>query len=247
MKKIFIVVSVMVILMLGSGDVFATGTYLVYDPGGSQNFIKNAMTQLGYTYDVRDSSSPVTAADLAGAYEALVIGWTTYGDYSGLHSDILLGITGNKVLTGHDADYHTGHSNAAAALFMDRIVSFAGSAPGTGIVAFTDWASTPFSYLPGGWGIAATGLLAQDQITSITLAGTASGFYDGLTLGQLSGWGQSYHSVFTGWGSSFESFEVGSEGVVTIGQTVTPYSTPEPTTLLLLGMGFMCLVGIRRK
>ena len=36
--------------------------FLVYNPGGSD--ITGAMSELGITYDLRDSSNPVTAADL---------------------------------------------------------------------------------------------------------------------------------------------------------------------------------------
>jgi hypothetical protein len=254
MKNFLSVVMVMAILMLGPGYAFS-GTYLVYDPGGSQDNVSAAMTSLGYTYDVRNASNVVTSVDLtSGAYEALVIGWSVDGDYSGLTPSALEGITGNKVLTGHDADYHTYYGVDAAETFMQRIVDFSGSASATGIVAFTDYnySSAPFSYLPDSWGIEAVGGLSEEIITGITADGVASGFYTGLSLGDLSNWGQSFHSYFTSYDPSFKSFELGAYGgsderVITIGTTVTPYSTPEPATLLLIGLGLMGLAGVRRK
>jgi len=255
MKKLSIVVVFIALLMLGSNLAFG-GTYLVYDPGGDQNNVASAMTSLGYTYDVRNASNPVTLADLtSGLYEALVIGWSVGGNYMGLTPTALEGITGNKVLTGHDADYHTYWGNDAAKTFMQRIVDFAGSATATGIVAFTDYnyGAAPFSYLPVSWGITAVGGLSSETITGITADGVASGFYTGLSLSDLSNWYNSFHTYFTAFGSDFKAFELGayggsSERVITIGTTVTPYSTPEPASLLLLGAGLLGLgARMRRK
>jgi len=252
MKKLLTIGVLCAVLVLGGGYAFA-GTYLVYDPGGTQDNIQSAMTTLGFTYDVRTATpgNTVTTADLtSGNYEALVIGWSVSGDYTGLSTSALTaGITGNKILTGHDADYHTWAGNAAAATFMQRAVLFAGAASGTGILAFPDWVSSPFAYLPSAWGISATGFLAEQTISAITADGDASGLYAGLTLADLSNWGESYHAIFTAYESSiFKSFELGSyPGVVTIGTTVTPLPTPEPSILILLGCGLLGLLGLRKR
>ena len=251
MKKLLTIGVLCAVLVLGSGYAFA-GKYLVYDPGGDQDHIQSAMTTLGFTYDVRTSTAgnTVTEADLtSGNYEALVIGWSVGGNYTGLSTSALTaGITGNKILTGHDADYHTWASNAAAATFMQRAVLFAGAASGTGILAFPDWVASPFAYLPSAWGILATGNFSAETISAITVDGVASGLYAGLSLADLSNWGESYHAIFTGYDSIFKSFELGSRpGVVTIGTTVTPLQTPEPSILILLGCGLLGLLGLRKR
>ena len=253
MKRLLTIGIICAVLVLGSGYAFA-GKYLVYDPGGSQDNIQAAMTQLGYTFDVRTSAAgnQVTSTDLtSGTYEALVIGWSVDGDYSGLAAVSSAGITGNAVLTGHDADYHTATGVLAAATVMKRMVDFAGNAAGTGILAFTEWTTSPFAYLPAEWAIKAVGETSGEIVTSITPAGTASGFYNGLTLGQLSNWGNSFHAYFTGYGAMFSPFEYGDFGgtdsVITIGTTVTPLVTPEPLTLLLLGCGLLGLLGLGKR
>jgi PEP-CTERM motif len=177
---------------------------------------------------------------------------------SGLPADVLAaGITGNILLTGHDADVHTvlGYDSSgspgdavgqAASKFLDQAIARGDAGAGTGFVALADY-STAFAYLPAAWGITATGGLLSETVDLITAAGTASGVYNDLTAAAMSNWQESYHDKFTAWGSDFQSFEIG--GVtqdinVTIGAA---HPVPEPGTLLLLGSGLAGLVGIGRK
>ena len=208
------------------------GPFLVYESGTSQNQVAAAMTALGFSYDLRSAANPVTAADLA-SHEALVVGWASGGiDMSGLNPAILAaGVTGNRLLTGHDADYHTAIGVPAAAALMSRYVQFAAADAGTGLLAFPVYQANPFSYLPPGWGITAFDSLTSETIDQITPQGVASGLYSGLTTADLSNWEQSFHAGFTAWGPDFQPFEMGhppSGTYVTIGTTVTPVSIPAP-------------------
>ncbi|UCD51393.1 MAG: hypothetical protein JSW27_01935 [Phycisphaerales bacterium] len=220
---------------------FATSAYadfVVYDTGGSQSRIQNAMTALGLSYVVRDKDNPVTAADLSTA-DALVVGWNydkySDADMAGLSASVLeSSITGNILLTGHDADFHAGGGNAAQT-FMSQAIDFSTAAGGTGLVAMSDYDTVAFDYLPASYGISATGGISLDTISAITAAGAASGVYDGLTTTALSNWGQSYHTMFNSWGSAFVSFELGgNREAVTIARVVP---VPGAVLLGLLGLG----------
>lgn len=251
MKRCYVILVFAALLVAGGGTAYAL-PYLVYDSGGNQDVIQQAMTLLGFSYDVRSAANPVTSGDLA-THEALVIGWSASGyDMSGLTPGVLVaGITGNRIFTGHDADYHTVAGVHAAAVFMQRAVLFAGAAAGPGILAFPVFDPSPFSYLPSAWGISSFDNLTSETIDAITPEGMASGLYTGLTLADLSNWGQSFHAGFTAWDPVFNPFEIGDPPVgtvVTIGTTVTPVQiVPEPASILLLGAGLIGLAAIRRQ
>jgi hypothetical protein len=233
----------LVILLAVNG--YAAET-LVYDGGGPQAGIQNAMTALGIPYDLRGPGNPVTAGDLA-SHNLLVVGWNYGGDMSGIQPSVLAGgITGNILLTGHDPDYHAAlvPPLAAATTFLSQAISFARGGNGTGLVALGDY-STAFSYLPPEWGISATGGLMKDDIDFFTPEGQASGVYDGLTPANMSGWQVSYHATFDTWGSlvPFEVGGVNRADVVTIGGIVVP----APGALLLGSIGALLIGWLRRR
>jgi hypothetical protein len=222
---------------------FATNAYadlVVYDNQGSQYNIDTALTLMGLTYEEKTS---ITAADLS-AGDVLIIPWNLGGDMSGLNSSIWDAITGNILLTGHDADVHAARGydygdidpgdavEQAAQTFLSQAISFAGEQGGVGLVALGDF-STGFSYLPGSWGITGVGSMYGETIEEITLAGYASGVYDGLSKADMSDWGESYHASLYSSDPKWTVFEYGCPPV-TIAHIV-----PVPAALVLgiLGLG----------
>jgi len=164
----------------GAGDIQPVGDYptLVYDGGGIFASIQLALTQLGVPYELRGPTNPVTAADLSSPYHnLLVVGCNFNGNMSGLPASVLEGgITGKKVITGHDSDYHYYYgrggsggyfgdsASVAAGRFLMQAMAFArggGGGGGCGLLALGDYANggvsypPPFSYLPTSWSLLA--------------------------------------------------------------------------------------------
>jgi hypothetical protein len=224
------------ILLLGAAQGWAADT-LLYDPG-SDGYIDSVLTNLGITYDLRSSTVPVTAADLA-SHSLLIVGWNSGGDVSGLPSSVLAsGITGRILLSGHDPDFHGYGGNQACLQFIVQSMAFARRGGGTGMVCFGD-PSLSSTWLPVAWGI--TGLsYSSDNVTAITPAGVSSGVYNGLTVASMSNWGTAYHETFSAYGSTFKALELSDNGgAVTV-------ATPEPATLTLIVLGGLGILARRR-
>ena len=86
---------------------------LVYDGGGDQAGIRQALTSMGIPYHLRDKDNIVTMSDLA-SHDLLAIGWNFGGDMSGIKPSILeAGITGYILITGHDPEAHVQITPAA--------------------------------------------------------------------------------------------------------------------------------------
>ena len=246
---------IVILIVLAVSVSTHAATTLIYDPGGSSGaVIQAAMADLGIAYDLRNSLNPVTALDL-GSHDVLVIGWNDSGDMGGV-GPLAGGITGNILLTGHNADWHVEYGNnagspdpgdaaeAAATRFLSQAITFAQCGAGTGLVALGDY-STAFSYLPVLWGISATGSLAEETVSAFTASAVNSGVYASLTPSDMSGWNSSYRARFEGWDSEFVPFELGDadgDDVVTIARIV---SIPDPGAIILGSLG-LSLVGYCR-
>lgn len=247
MKKM---IKIMVICLVVMFTTNAYAALIVYNNNGSQYYIDQALTYMGISYTEMTS---IDSGDLS-AGDVLLIPWNNSGNMSGLDSTVWNAITGNILITGQDVDVHayngTDQSGSPgstvagyAQTFLSQAIDFAGEQGGVGLVALGDY-STAFSYLPSAWGISATGSLLGETISSFTAEGLASGVFDGLTPGNLSNWGQSYHADFQSWDPRFEVFAMHSsirEYAVTIGHVV-----PVPAALLLGVLG-LSVAGVKLR
>ncbi|MFA6426801.1 MAG: right-handed parallel beta-helix repeat-containing protein, partial [Phycisphaerae bacterium] len=212
-------------------------SFLVYNPGGTN--IEQAMYNLGIPYDPRDSTHPVTATDLA-SHDILIIGSTSGGNTNGLHSnDLLAGITGRVILTGHDVDWHSTNDSKlyvrqAAEKFLINAINYVLHGGSTGMLIFADIQNPDlFPYIPPTWGISSQYISPWgDNVTNFTSEALASGVYDNLDPCDMSDWNGTYHDKFTiTQGSPFVPFELGG---VNNGDTITIAQTaicPSPFTL----------------
>jgi len=200
--------------------------FLIYVPNGGQDSIEQAMSDLGISLDhdrdVRDSYHPVTPTDLA-THNILIVGWNVDGNTDGLHSDDLLaGITGRVILTGHDLDYHESYIPAARTMLIQAI-DYVLAGGGTGMITLGCTATpSAFPYLPEEWDVnAVTG--GGEDVNEFTPEGLASGVYYGLEPNDMCNWSQSYHDVFTiGQSSVFVPFELGGSNgndIITVART----------------------------
>lgn len=230
MKKVLLAGLTVCLSILCLAGLTNASSILVYDGSG---YIQTTLTNLGYTYDLRNQSAPVTASDLS-SHSILVVGWGS-GDTSGLSSSVIeSGIKGNILVSGHDPDYHSyyGYKEDKATTFLKNAISWGSSGSGTGLVAFGDYTGL-FSYLPASWGLSAF-VNHDDTVDSITSAGISTGVYATLSASDMSYWGNSYHASFNNTGI-FDSFETSGSYSVTLGKGSAP--VPEPSTMLLLGAG----------
>ena len=201
--------------------------FVIYNCRGGENRIEGAMQRIGITtFTVCDASNPVTAAILS-SHDVLIVGWDSGGgNKSGLVAGILeQGVTGRVILSGHDTDYHVlqAEDEAVAVPFFIQEIDYVLHGGGTGMLVCADIVDN-FSWLPASWAIESD-VRGGANVSSFTQAGLDSGIFDGLTPGDMSNWGQSYHNTFTSWGIGFEEFELGNDDqeVVTIGTPISVY------------------------
>jgi len=196
--------------------------FLIYDCQGGENSIAQAMTQIGLTYTVRNSSNPVTMNDLTN-HDVLIVGWSSGGDKSGLDTSIIeQGITGRVILSGHDSDYHTVNGPAYAETFFIQEIEYVLQGEGTGLIVCAD-IDDNFNWLPESWGVTAE-VNGGQHVTAITQDGWDSGVYDDLDPNKLSNWGTAYHNTFEHTGFAFRTFEIDDDNrAVTIASPASPY------------------------
>jgi hypothetical protein len=187
--------------------------FLIYSPYPGNDYITDAMEHLGiHNYDVRNPTNPVTPTDIA-SHDILIVGWNANGNTNGLISkDLLAGITGRIILTGHDVDFHIVLDVEDAQTFLINAINYVLTGSGTGLITLGDYLNT-FPYLPREWGVSAQ-ISDGEDIDEITAEGLASGVYDGLDHNDMSDWSGTYHNKFTiNSGSLFVPFELGGTNI----------------------------------
>lgn len=204
--------------------------YLVYDAGDGS--IIDAMENISAAnVRVRSNSNPVTAQDWQWC-DIVIIGANSGTDsLTGIDAqDIEFHIMGRVILSGHDADLHasdeySGDTQWAAQKFLAQSINYVLSGAGKGLIGFGD-STAAFEWAPASWGLTCTKGLDEENVTSFTQEGLASGIYNGLTLGLMSNWEISFHVRFDDYAEGFSPFEVGyfngQPGVVTIGAPINP-------------------------
>lgn len=201
--------------------------FLIYVPNGEQDSIEHAMSYLGITLDpnkdIRGPYNEVTANDLA-THDILIVGWNYEGDTRGLiASTLAAGITGRIVLSGHDLDYHTSSDptpEPAAPIVLAQAIDFVLQGEGTGMI--TLGCTSSFPYVPGDWGVSASGNVGE-IVTEFTPESMISGIFDGVDLKDMCNWGTSYHNIFTiNTNSSFMPFELGegNDDIITVARMI---------------------------
>ena len=192
-------------------------SFLIYNPGGNESSITQAMERLDISFDERDSSfgNNVTSTDLS-THNILIVGWNNGGDTSGLDSRVLLnGIKGRVVLTGHDLDYHTIGDAIhppllVAQTMLIQAIDYVLKGNGCGLIVLG--CSDNFAYLPEDWGVTSATPYYCNYISLFTSSGLASGIFNGLSTQDMCNWSQSYHNSFTTYvGSNFVPFELGND------------------------------------
>jgi hypothetical protein len=202
-----------------------------------------------------------TGAVPAGTYNTLVVAssegpWSTGPSYGALQTALNNSslTIGNRVMaTGQDADWHYTHTPGPASFngpqgFLIDAINWSGSGTGMGVV-----------FLGGTDGIvtsALNGLGAQSSVTedAITIPAAFASFpiNAGLTSAGLSNWTNSAHDAWNSANTSlWTAINLGNGvdaiTVVSAQQASGGTSTPEPASLVMLGIGGLCLAGYSRR